>query len=368
MQETKTASSGKVRYTGWVFLCFSFPILLAAWNTGSNILYIITGALISFLFISVLFSRITLRKLAVRRVHPPNVYRGETLKLEACIENSKRWLSSYSVRLEYSDQPGQSVGYVFRLPPGKEAIIPTEKKFDKRGVYPLPAVELVSSFPFGLTERRQRFEGEHEVVVYPRVLPLRPQSLGPVPGGRTTTNIPSADGDEFFDLREYVRGDDLRMIAWRVSARVGRWMVRQMSKDNTRNIVFILDTRHPDMMSHFAQLGSWEQFEQHFEEAVELVASLMVSFIRRQYNVGLLTPTHTVELGEGYGHQKRILEALARVQPVPEQDHPQFNGIIKDAQGEDAGVMYVTPDAHYWGRRVPIHQIVALSPTEILYA
>ena len=368
MQEMQSRANGKVMYTGWVFFGFAFPVLLAAWNTGSNLLYIIAGSMCSFLIVSVIISRITLRKLAVTRTNPPNVYKGETLNLELRVVNKKKWLSSFSIRIESADQAGKSMGYIFKLPPRKEAVLNISKTFDKRGVHLLPALELVSSFPFGLMERRQRFSGEHEITVYPRVLPLRAHALGPIPGGRVTTNHASPDGDEFFDLREYVHGDDLRRIAWRVSARVGGWMVRQMSKDNTRSIIFILDTRHPDPMTHFTESGAWKQFEDNFEEAVELVASLMVSFARKQYTVGLVTPTLTVDSADGYGQQKRILEALARVNPVLEMDYPEFDGVIRELQGENVGLLFVTPDAFYWGRRVPAHQLVALNPGEILYA
>ena len=48
-------------------------------------------------------------------------------------------------------------------------------------------------------------------------------------------------------MREYVRGDDLRRIVWRATARTGRVMVREAEQGITDHITVILDT---DRASH----------------------------------------------------------------------------------------------------------------------
>ena len=71
--------------------------------------------------------------------------------------------------------------------------------------------------------------GTVEVMVYPRV-----DRISPPPGGREQPTavrnrqmVQAARRDSFRGLREYVAGDDLRLVHWRSSARTGELVVRQ---------------------------------------------------------------------------------------------------------------------------------------------
>src|SRR5690606_37344524 len=99
---------------------------------------------------------------------------------------------------------------------------------------------------------------------------------------------------------------DLRKIVWRVSARLNHLIVRELEPTTSRNVMICVDTR-------YAQVPG---FDEHFEDAMDLAASLAVSFLNRQYAVGLLTPHTEVGLGEANAHAIAILDALARVSPL----------------------------------------------------
>src|SRR4051812_7254258 len=64
-----------------------------------------------------------------------------------------------------------------------------------------------------------------------RAPPMRPPVSKPWPSGL-----------EFYGMREYVPGDDLRRIVWRASARTGEIMVRVAEQGITDKITIILDT------------------------------------------------------------------------------------------------------------------------------
>ena len=49
-------------------------------------------------------------------------------------------------------------------------------------------------------------------------------------------------GTEFDSLREYVRGDDVRSIDWRASARNRNVVVRTWQPERDRRVVLVLDT------------------------------------------------------------------------------------------------------------------------------
>jgi uncharacterized protein (DUF58 family) len=231
--------------------------------------------------------------------------------------------------------------------------------FDRRGVYQLPAFDLVCTYPFGLIEQRRRYTDNWEIVVYPRVRTVRTGVLEQATGSRYLSQKPTADGDEFYGLREYVPGDDLRLIAWRASARFGTWIIRELARENSRYVTFALDTRRVDDI---------ENFEDSFEEMIELVASLSVTLLKRQYNVGLVTPEAELEPGEGSGQERQVLEMLARVEPLDSTKQGDFHDRVRLLEGERAMLLYFSADPRLWGVRSDLTSLRAIDPRDVLHA
>ena len=59
--------------------------------------------------------------------------------------------------------------------------------------------------------------------------------------GNTSIQV-RGQGTEFDSLREYVRGDDVRSIDWRATARAADVMVRTWRPERDRQVVLVLDT------------------------------------------------------------------------------------------------------------------------------
>jgi uncharacterized protein (DUF58 family) len=361
------ASSGRrlrgrtrLRFLGWVFLVSLCLTLLAAWNTGANLLYIVSGGIGSFLVISGVLAGWSLRGLRVLREGPQAVHRGQPFPVTVRVENGKWLMPAVSLRIEKFALPGEAAGYVLKIPPRRSAVICVSETFDRRGVHPLPEIALVSAFPFGLIERRRRIQDAVEVVVYPRVVSVRTALLEQLPGANVLPRFVTGDGDEFFSLRDYIPGDDIRRVAWRVSARRGSLIVREMTRETSRFIVFVVDTGLRDDLP---------EFEQRFEDAIELVASLAVTLLNQQYTVSIATPAQTLPGGEGKTHARKALEMLARVTPVTEP-RPR-RGFSWFSPGEERGrasYAFISPDPREWGRRSPLGGSKVLDPREVVRA
>ncbi len=112
--------------------------------------------------------------------------------------------------------------------------------------------ELVSEFvmirsrgPLGLAGRQAKHTGRGSIRVLPafasrKHLPSRLARLREL-DGNTSIQV-RGQGTEFDSLREYVRGDDVRSIDWRATARAGTTMLRTWRPERDRHVVIIIDT------------------------------------------------------------------------------------------------------------------------------
>jgi uncharacterized protein (DUF58 family) len=116
-------------------------------------------------------------------------------------------------------------------------------------------------------------------------------------------------GREFDRLREYVRGDEFRDIAWRASARHRKLIVREHRLDRSQDVVVCLDRGHR-MAARVAGLS-------RLDHAVNAAVVLGYICNRMEDRVGLVSFATDVTVGVGTGrgasHLRRLTAAAAGV-------------------------------------------------------
>lgn len=370
----------RLRTSGVALLVTTALVLLAAVNTGENLLYVIFAGMFSLQLLSAVLARVNMMGLRVTRNGPRAVHRGELCPITVSIENPSRWWSPMGIRIERVEEasppkgmlrgrsrpwmtPGDTIGYIFRVPRSRTAVLRVDECMERRGVRPLPPMVMVSTFPFGFSEVRVPIVDRHEVLVYPRVRPVR---LGRIEHNAGTGVAPRhelSEGDEFHSLRDYVPGDDLRKIAWRLSARFGHFVVKELEVQTSRHVAIVLDTALEDAAEE----------DERFEAAVELAASLAVGLLDREYVVSLQTPGRMMPEGEGRSHAIQILDLLARVEAAaPAQGASPLAHAVSGygfAQvPERATAIYISPDPNRWGMAAPAGGTRIVDPREVLIA
>jgi uncharacterized protein (DUF58 family) len=112
---------------------------------------------------------------------------------------------------------------------------------------------------------------------------------------------------DFSDLREYSRGDDLRLLDWKAYARTDRLFVKQFEVERDASIIFLLDAS-PSMS--FSSNGITK-----FEYAKYLLAALAFIGSDQHDRVGLyISPGHTaagLTPHRGRAHLHRLLQQLS---------------------------------------------------------
>ncbi|TFB13096.1 DUF58 domain-containing protein [Candidatus Marinimicrobia bacterium MT.SAG.4] len=118
-------------------------------------------------------------------------------------------------------------------------------------------------------------------------------------------------GMEFAEVREYVPGDDIRLIDWNVSARTGSPFIKVFSEERELSMMLVVD------MSRSGTFGS--SYRMKDEVAIEICALLAFSAMKNNDKVGLLIFTDRVEKfippRKGRQHVLRILREIVYHEP-----------------------------------------------------
>ena len=118
-------------------------------------------------------------------------------------------------------------------------------------------------------------------------------------------------GMEFSEVREYVEGDDVRMIDWNVTARTGQPHVKQFTEERELTVMLLVDA------SASSAFGTRVGLKR--DVAAEMCAILAFSAIRNNDKVGLIQFTDRVEKylppAQGREHVLRVIRDLLYFTP-----------------------------------------------------
>ncbi|MEV7694787.1 DUF58 domain-containing protein [Microbacterium sp. NPDC089189] len=186
------------------------------------------------------------RRVEVSRRLPARARRDEAVDTEVTLRNAgSRRLRGW-MRDAWQPTAGASAERQrLDIPAGEARRVPVALLPRRRG-------ELVSGFvavralgPLGIAGRQGVRQARGAIRVLPpfssrRHLPSRLARLRELDGS-TSVQV-RGRGTEFDSLREYVRGDDVRSIDWRATARHGSTMLRTWRPERDRHIVVVVDT------------------------------------------------------------------------------------------------------------------------------
>ncbi len=296
---------------GVVTLLVSLAILASGRLFGLPELFVLGAGGVMVLILAVLYVAVRRLRLEVsRRLSPPRVHAGNPCRVDLALQNRSR-LRSPVLRLRDDVSGTQGVELLvspMRPGAGTQAVyrLPT----DRRGIVQVGPLRLTVADPFGLAKLTTTGDREVSLIVYPRVDALAPvrRASGTDLERRTVRQQQVApSGDDFYALREYTMGDDMRRVHWPSSARYDELMVRQDEVPWHGQLTVLLDTR---------ELAN----PMVFESMVSATASVAAASSGRGDQVRVLT---TGGGDSGFGTGGRHLETiLADLAVVEASSHP----------------------------------------------
>jgi uncharacterized protein (DUF58 family) len=303
----------RITLEGSIFIILTFLIGLAAYNTGTNPLYLILAMMLSFLIVSGILSSMSLRKVEAERIVPHHITAKEDFIVHLNVRNGKRFFPSYSLRLVDSLKTGEPIGacFVLKLPKNARLQCSYACQFPRRGIYTFYRLSVATQFPFGFFERSITMISPRDVIVYPEIVDIgRFVQESQIDFGEYD-GIKKGLGTSLYGLREYVSGDSARFIHWKVSAKSDKLMVREFEKEEKKKVCIFLN----NVSASFGDAVTAE----NFEKAIILAASVAKLLLEGDYQVQLVTASGKVPYDTGVTHLYRILRALAVLELLPHE-------------------------------------------------
>ncbi len=273
------------------------------------------ASLLAYYFLSVGYVLYAIRHLDVSRRCPPNAFEEEDSTVELRLIHSG-WFPLLGVELLDNFSP-QSISQVRLLVP--ERLAPRSiyalsylgQCFKKRGTYDVGPIEVRIWDPLGLVRARRVLPVYDRIVVYPAPVPVAsPAAAGSrlAVGTGVEWRVRAGLSPIYRGARDYLPGDDPRLVHWPLSARHGRLLVREFDAELHPAITIFLDLEKANQRG----LGGCSTLEYQ----VKIAASLAADAVRRRVRVSMIGESdRTIEVppGSTRRHLALVLEELVAV-------------------------------------------------------
>ncbi|GAB2887100.1 DUF58 domain-containing protein [Nocardioides pacificus] len=282
--------------------------------------------------------------LEVSRRPPGTVRLGDRAQSVLVVHNAGSRTLRAVVRDAWQPSAGASGNrHRIRLSPGDRTVLTTPLLPRRRGDLHAAGVTVRAFGPLGLAARQRTLGVAGTVRALPpfesrKHLPSRLARLREL-DGRSAVRV-RGQGTEFDSLREYVRGDDVRAIDWRASARNRNVVVRTWQPERDRRVVLVLDTSR-------TSAGRVEDVPR-LDSAMDAALLLAALASRAGDRVDFVAGDRRVRTRLRFSGQRdvaaRMQDAMADLEPViAEADWAGIAGAVAGLGRQRALVVLLTP-------------------------
>jgi uncharacterized protein (DUF58 family) len=286
----------------------------------------------------------TTASIALERLPVGRVRAGEDTLGVLALENAGRRRVSLLVRDAWAPSAGaRDNRYRLRLRGGERTLLETPLRPSRRGEIPALGVTVRSFGPLGVAARQRTREMPGSLRSVPpfesrKHLPSRLARLRDL-DGRSAVRV-RGQGTEFDSLREYVRGDDVRSIDWRASARNRSVVVRTWQPERDRRVVLVLDTSRVSA----GRVDDVPRLDFAMEAALLLTTLAARAGDRVDVVAGDRRVRTRLRLAGARDATSRLEDAMAALEPeIAEADWTALAGAVQSLGRQRALVVLLTP-------------------------
>jgi uncharacterized protein (DUF58 family) len=283
----------KISKAGFLYIAITIFLGIAAANTNNNLVFLVVSGLLSFMGISGFFGKANLSKLDLGIDFPQEVYAGSQVPVKITMENRRRHLPAFlisltadhiSVLLPFTPQMSTSSAFA-------------NITFPERGLHTIENPLVSSVFPFNFFTRFRTLGKTYTIIVLPRLKACDLASLyrrERRSRGEKMSDAIGYDAD-VVSIREYVRGDPIKYIHWKATAKTGKLKTKELSSLSYQPVVI--------------------EFEnvmiRDVEERISCVAYTIVQLLKNNVPVGLRIDSRLYPPDTTSVHKLNMLRELA---------------------------------------------------------
>ncbi len=224
----------KITKAGWIYISLTVLLGVAGVNTGNNLVYLIEAAMLSFLLISGFIGKKNLDNLDIQIDFPEEIFAKVDFPVKMRIKNRKKIFPSFLITVHF-DEKKLTVPYVGA---GEEYELTFNHRYSRRGFLEIRDLNVCSVYPFNFFVRCIVYMKKIPVIVYP--YPKRCEIFQDYSEKKGETERSSNNyglQGELISVREYIRGDSLKRIHWKASAKTGELKTKEFADTAGKPIV-----------------------------------------------------------------------------------------------------------------------------------
>lgn len=200
-------------------------------------------------------------------------------------------------------------------------------RIDRRGVYFFRKINLSIGDFFGLSYEKKSIDDFIEIVVYPRLLPLKELGLktNSLQGNNIIKRWIYKDPIYIKGIREYSVEDRMKDIHWKSSLRMNKLMVKDYDYTSEREVVIIVNVQCGEPYWSFIDPDT-------IDNTVEVAAAMAKQCIEEGIPVGMWANAQIIgrnkrekaEIISSMNSFKAIMELCGRIDSTPRLDFNEF--------------------------------------------
>jgi len=258
--------------------------------------------------ISGVFGKTNLSKLDLVIDFPQEVYAGSQVPVKITVHNRRRFLPAFLIGLNAG-----RISALLPFTPGRGSSSSyASVTFHERGLHVIENSHVYSVFPFSFFTRFRKLHREYTITVLPRLKAC--DLAGLYRRERRSRGEKASDkigyDSDIVSIREYVRGDPIKYIHWKATAKTGKLKTKEHSSLSYQPVIIEFD----------------RVAIKDIEERISCVAYTIVQLLKNSVPVGLRINGHLYSPDITGAHKLNMLRELAVYERDGVKEGPEVGG------------------------------------------
>ncbi|GKT06941.1 DUF58 domain-containing protein [Desulforhabdus sp. TSK] len=283
----------QINKAGFLYILLTLLIGFSAVNTGNNLVYIVTSALLSYMVISGIFGSRNLHAVEASLEFPGEIYAGTNVPVRVRLVNRRKLMPAFLIRIIVNERE-ILIPFINARSTVQQSL---QLGFQRRGRHSVQYLRLSSVFPFNFFTRFRTIPLDLDLVVFPQPVACRltRQSHSQNPSKGEALSDLAGFEEDLRSIRNYVSGDPVKYISWKSTAKTGLLKTKELSSIEREHCIIDMDRME----------------KRDLEHAVSCVTYTILKLLRTRTPVGLHLDGETLKPDVSAAHRLRILTKLA---------------------------------------------------------